>query len=189
MANGQKQDGSIVTAEIADGAVTTPKIANGAVTTGKIADGSLVNADMASMNAGTIKGRQTGGAAGAPEDLTGAQVAAIVAGLVTSLGTLTTGIKHTAVVQTLAAATVTIDLDAGNIQRVVMDRNLTTINITRGTPGKTVVVHFVGSYTATGWTTVDKWIPAGAPTFSGADNYVTLTFDGTTLAGQHGVAG
>lgn len=32
MANGQKQDGSIVTAEIADGAVTTPKIANGAVT-------------------------------------------------------------------------------------------------------------------------------------------------------------
>lgn len=152
-------------------------------------DGTLVNADLANMAQATIKGREAGAGTGVPVDLTAAQAAAILAGQITSLGTLTTGIKHTAVTQTLAAATVTIDLDAGNIQRIVMDRNLTTVTITRGTPGKTVVVHFVGSYTATGWTTVDKWIPAGAPTFSGADNYVTLTFDGTTLTGQHGVAG
>lgn len=51
MANGQKQDGSIVTAEIADGAVTTPKIANQAVTTGKIADGAVTYAKMQDVSA------------------------------------------------------------------------------------------------------------------------------------------
>lgn len=51
MANGQKQDGSIVTAEIQDGAVTTPKIADQAVTTGKIADGAVTYAKMQDVSA------------------------------------------------------------------------------------------------------------------------------------------
>lgn len=177
--SGQRTPGSsIETAEIADLAVTT----------GKIADDAVTLAKMAEMATDSFIGRDTAGT-GNPEVLSAATAATILGGLIATLATQTATVAHSVVTQTLSAATVTIDLSAGNIQRIVMDQNLTTVTITRGTPGKTVVVHFVGSYTATGWTTVDQWIPSGAPTFSGASNYVTFSFDGTTLVGQHGVAG
>jgi hypothetical protein len=62
----------------ADGAVTTAKLANGAVTTAKLADGAVTAAKLANMAEATIKGRALGAGTGAPVDLTGGGVRAIV---------------------------------------------------------------------------------------------------------------
>lgn len=69
--------GTVATASIQDSAVTTPKIADDAVTTAKIINDAATNAKLANMATQTVKGRNTAGT-GDPEDLTAAQVAAIV---------------------------------------------------------------------------------------------------------------
>lgn len=53
MSNGQRQNGSIVTAEIADGAVTTPKIADKAVTYAKIQDVSATDRLLGRVSSGS----------------------------------------------------------------------------------------------------------------------------------------
>jgi len=62
----------------ADGAVTAAKLADGAVTTAKLADGAVTAAKLANMAEATIKGRALGAGTGAPVDLTGGGVRAIV---------------------------------------------------------------------------------------------------------------
>lgn len=115
----------------------------------------------------------------------------IANGAVTSakIGTLTTTVKHTPGTVGVSGTAVTLNLDSGNIQTCALTDDGSTVTITRGTSGKIVTVHFTGAHTVTTWTTVDEWIPAGAPTFSGSSNVVTFFFDGTTLIGQAGVAG
>ena len=91
-------DGAVSTVKLADGAVTTAKLGAQAVTNEKlapqavawtqlgdtsvygnnIADGVVTNAKQANMAQGAIKGRAYGGGTGAPQDLTPAQVAAIL---------------------------------------------------------------------------------------------------------------
>lgn len=79
---------SVFTGTIVDGAVTSPKIANAnvtsshiaanAITTPQIADGNITNVKLATMADGTIKGRAAGAGAGVPQDLTLAQMQAIL---------------------------------------------------------------------------------------------------------------
>lgn len=66
---------------IANNAVTAAKIIADAVTTVKILDANVTNAKLANMANATIKGRTTAGT-GVPEDLTAAQVVAIIASLI-----------------------------------------------------------------------------------------------------------
>jgi hypothetical protein len=78
----------VTTAAITDGSVTTPKIANGNVTINhiadnainapKIVDANVTNAKLATMAEATIKGRAAGAGTGVPQDLTAAQVTALL---------------------------------------------------------------------------------------------------------------
>jgi hypothetical protein len=68
------------TSGLADGSVTTPKLADSAVTTIKIADGNVTNIKLADMAEALIKGRAAGAGTGPPQDLTAAQVLAILGG-------------------------------------------------------------------------------------------------------------
>lgn len=71
-------DGSITEVKLATGAVTVNKIGTDAVITTKIGAGAVTNAKLANVAASTIKGRFSAGT-GAPEDLTVAQVRALLA--------------------------------------------------------------------------------------------------------------
>ena len=68
---------SVTTIKITDLNVTTAKIADLNVTTGKIADDAVTNAKLANVATATFKGRTTAGT-GDPEDMTVAQVRALL---------------------------------------------------------------------------------------------------------------
>lgn len=168
-------------------AVSGQRTPGSSIETAELEDDSVTLAKMAEMATASFVARNTAGT-GNPEVVSAATAGTMLGGQIATLKSQTATIPHTVVTASESGGALTVNLDSGNIQRLTLGAS-TAITITRGTTAKTVVLHFVGAYTISGWTTVDKWIPAGAPTFSGADNYVTLTFDGTTLTGQHGVAG
>lgn len=71
------EDLAINTAKLADGAVTAVKIATGGVGTNQIGGQAVANTKLANVATSTIKGRATAGT-GSPEDLTAAQVRALL---------------------------------------------------------------------------------------------------------------
>ena len=78
--------GSTVEIGIAALGIDTAKIALLAVDTGQLAANGVDNTKLADMAQDTIKGRQTGSGTGDPEDLTAAQVVAIISSFLPAAG-------------------------------------------------------------------------------------------------------
>ena len=73
------------------------------VKTPNIEDGAVTNAKLADMAEATIKGREAGSGSGPPVDLTGAQVAEILSGLIPAIPTASSGAGQFVLIDTSAA--------------------------------------------------------------------------------------
>ena len=87
---------------------------------------------------------------------------------------------------TTAAATTSIDFSTGNIFKINLGTNITTLTITNASPG-TFLLEIVqgGTYTvaSTAWPSGFKWSGGTAPTItatSGKTDIITIVYDGTT---------
>jgi hypothetical protein len=85
---------------------------------------------------------------------------------------------------TTAAATTSINLSTGNIFKINLGANITTLSLSNALVG-TYILEFIqgGTYTVTFPTTNWKWSGGSAPTItatSGKTDIVTIVYDGTT---------
>jgi hypothetical protein len=178
--------GTVATAGIADGAITTAKIATDAITSTQIATGAVSNADLANMNALTVKGNATNAAA-SPTDIAAGTDGYVLRRSGTSLGfgtVATAGIADGAVTankMTLSSGKIYVGNSSGAAAEVSLSGDATMDN----TGAASIVEGKGGIYKGNGTlsknTTVNQGDKTLAFTSSAASGTSHFTVDGTTL--------
>lgn len=99
---------------------------------------------------------------------------------------ITANMGFTPVTDSSSSGSITIDFSTGNISKVTLSENITSITLSGATAGDwlaIVVTQGASSYTVAGWPATVKWALGGtAPTISttnGAVDIVTMFYDGT----------
>lgn len=89
-----------------------------------------------------------------------------------------------------SSGAVTFDFSTGNICKITLTENITSITLSGAAAGDTLKMWITaaGSYTVSGWPAAVKWAGNTAPTMSstaGAVDIITLEYDGTNYYGAY----
>lgn len=153
---------SVTATEIAADTITASEIATGAVTTDEILNGTIALGDLAFTP------------------------------MVASTSTrVTANMGFTPQTDSSSSGTLALDFATGNITRVTLTENVTTVTFANAVAGDVLEVWITQDSTArtvAGWPAAVKWIGGGtAPTISttsGAIDVITLRYDGTNYIGS-----
>ena len=105
---------------------------------------------------------------------------------------LSANMGFTPVTDTSSSGAVTFDFATGNIAKITLSENITSITLSNAAAGDVLeiwITQAAGGYTVTGWPAAVKWSGGGtaytASTTNGAVDIIMLRYDGTNYFGSY----